>query len=77
MPKRTRTAIPDSQWVITCQLQQGDDDHNVGPPIEMHFADSYVAKCPANVDYLIGKRLEEAIPSLKKAAAKAKKARKA
>jgi hypothetical protein len=77
MAKRTRTAIPDSEWVITCQLTQGEDNHPVGPPIEMHFADSYVAKNVGDVDYLIGRRLEEAIPALKKAAAKAKKAKKA
>jgi len=75
--KRTRTAVADAEWVITCQLTQGEDNHTVGPPIEMHFADSYLAKNVGDVDYLIGRRLEEAIPALKKAAAKAKKAKKA
>ena len=73
MPKRTRTAVPDSEWEITCQLTQGDDNHRVGDPIVMHFADSYLAKNVGDTDYLIGRRLEEAIPALKKLAAKAKR----
>jgi hypothetical protein len=73
VPKRTRTAIPDSQWCITAQLQQGDDNHNVGEPITLMFADSYLAKNVGDVDYLIGRRLEEMIPKIKKLAAKAKR----
>ena len=77
MPKRTRTAIPDSEWVITAQLVQGDSQ-KIGPPIEMHFADSYVCKAAAvgNMEFLISRRLEEAIPALKRDAAKKKKEKK-
>lgn len=75
--RRFRTAIPDSEWVITAQLTQGEDNHAVGPPIEMHYSDSYLAQNIATTEFLIGRRLEEAIPGLKKLAAKAKRKAKA
>ena len=71
--RKFRTAIPDSEWVITAQLTQGADNHAVGPLIEMHYADSFMAKSVGDMDYLIQRRLDEAIPALKKLSAKAKR----
>lgn len=74
MAERKRTAVPDSEWVVTIQLTQGPDNHDVGDPIVMHFADSWVKQYPPNVDWCIGRRMEEAIPAIRKLAAKAKRA---
>lgn len=45
----------------------------VGQPIELRYADSYLAKYPPDVGTLIGKRIEELALTLKPAANKARK----
>lgn len=76
MPNRKRTAVADSEWIVTIKLVQGPDNVTIGDPIELHFADSWVKEHPPNVDWCIGRRMEEAIPAIRKLAAKAKRAAK-
>ena len=73
MATRKRTAIPNSEWEVTIQLRAGDDNACIGDPIVMHFADSYAKECPENIDWLIGRRIEEAVPRLRKLAPKGKR----
>lgn len=77
-PKK-RIAIPRAEWVITAQLIAGDENVAVGDPIVMHFADSYLSEHggPANLDWCIGQRLDEASRRLKRFAPKAKREKKA
>jgi hypothetical protein len=77
-PKK-RIAIPDAEWEVTCTLRAGPENVVVGEPIVMHFADSYLSNVagPVNLDWCIGKRLDEASKRLKKLAPKVKREKKA
>lgn len=49
--------IPDAEWVISVQLEIGG--RPFGPVHDYRYADSHLAKHPADVGYLLGKALAE------------------
>jgi hypothetical protein len=71
-PKRSQP-IPDAEWIVEVRLEIGG--RSFGPVHEYRYADSYLARHPTDVGYLLGKAIAElAIRAARVAKPKAKRA---
>jgi hypothetical protein len=55
---RAKRTITDGEWIVTLELQvNGEPVGEMGQPLR--YADSYMARDPNGVGYLIASRIEE------------------
>lgn len=61
--KKPAQQIADSEWIITVQLEIAGEP--VGDAVRLAYSDSYLAKSPSSVGYLISRFCDERAKTLK------------